>query len=105
MQAQEYQHELEKTHQQLDHGTVEPQANMLHEEFKSPEELTQVALSSLQEQDLEIVRQSLTILTEIHLGACELKDMQGELPTEITQTCLIMRKNMAKLVQAKSLFA
>lgn len=51
------------------------------------------------------MRQSLTILTEIHLGAVELQDMQGELPTEITQTCLHMRKNMAKLVQAKSLFA
>jgi hypothetical protein len=30
--------------------------------------------------------------------------MQGELPTEITQTCLMLRKKMAKIVQAKSIF-
>ena len=73
--------------------------------FSSPEELATYALTTLQDSDMETVRTSLTVLYELQGAAETLEDMQGELPTEITQTCLMLRKKMAKLVQAKSLFS
>jgi hypothetical protein len=33
-----------------------------------------------------------------------LEDMQGEVPTEIINACISMRKQMAKIVEAKSMF-
>ena len=51
-----------------------------------------------------MVRSSLTILTEMRDAAKRVEDMQGELATEITQACIGMRKQMAKIVEAKSMY-
>jgi len=64
-----------------------------------------LALKQIDVEDLEVVRSSLTILQEVQDAAKTYEDMQGELPTEITQTCITLRKKMAKMVQAKSLYA
>jgi len=64
-----------------------------------------LALKQIDVEDLEVVRSSLTILQEVQDAAETYEDMQGELPTEITQTCITLRKKMAKMVQAKSLYA
>ena len=50
------------------------------------------------------MRSSLTLLNEMKDAATCVEDMQGEVPTEITQTCIAMRKQMAKIVEAKSMF-
>ena len=72
--------------------------------FRNDEELAELAMNSLGDADLEVVRTSMTILYELQGNAESIQDMQGELPTEITQTCLMLRKKMAKIVQAKSIF-
>lgn len=74
-------------------------------EFESPEHFQMLALKEISFEDLEVVRSSLTILQEVQDAAQTYEDMQGELPTEITQTCLTLRRKMAKMVQAKSLYA
>lgn len=74
-------------------------------EFESPEHFQMLALKEINFEDLEVVRSSLTILQEIQDAAQTYEDMQGELPTEITQTCINLRQKMAKMVQAKSLYA
>ena len=53
---------------------------------------------------MEVVRGSLTILAEMREAAEYVEDMQGELVTEITQTCIVTRKEMAQIVEAKSLY-
>lgn len=58
----------------------------------------------LTDEDMECVRSSLTILEEMRGAAEYVEDMQGELVTEITQTCVITRKEMAQIVEAKSLY-
>ena len=50
-----------------------------------------LALKEISFEDLEVVRSSLTILQEVQDAAQTYEDMQGELPTEITQTCLTLR--------------
>ena len=54
-----------------------------------------MAQKQLNDEDLEIVRSSLTLLNEMKDAATCVEDMQGEVPTEITQTCIAMRKQMA----------
>ena len=85
-------------------GTTGEQNNYLGE-FESPEHFQMLALKEISFEDLEVVRSSLTILQEVQDAAQTYEDMQGELPTEITQTCLTLRSKMAKMVQAKSLYA
>lgn len=63
-----------------------------------------MALKQLNDEDLEVVRSSLTILNEMKDVAKRVEDMQGELATEITQACIGMRKQMAKIVEAKSMY-
>lgn len=38
-------------------------------------------------------------------AAQSLEDMQGEVPTEIINACVGMRKQMAKIVEAKSMYS
>lgn len=61
-------------------------------------------MTQFEDGDLEIMRTSLTILNDMALAAESIEDMQGELTTEITTTCVNMRKKMVKVIQAKSLF-
>ena len=63
-----------------------------------------MAGKKLTDEDLEVVRSSLTILNEMKDAAKRVEDMQGELATEITQACIGMRKQMAKIVEAKSMY-
>lgn len=51
-----------------------------------------MATKQLNDDDLEVVRSSLTILNEMKDAARRVEDMQGELATEITQACIGMRK-------------
>ena len=73
-------------------------------QFESQDELFAYAMTQFEDGDLEIIRTSLTILNDMALAAEQIEDMQGELPTEITTTCVNMRKKMVKVIQAKSLF-
>jgi len=54
---------------------------------------------------LDVVRGALTILIELTDAATDIVDLQGELPTEINQACVMMRKKLAKTVEAKSMYA
>ena len=63
-----------------------------------------MAEKKLNDDDLEIVRSSLTILNEMKDASQVVEDMQGEVATEITQACIGMRKQMAKIVEAKSMY-
>lgn len=74
-------------------------------QFESEEQMVQLASKGINDEDLEVVRSSLTLLNEIRLAAESVEDMQGELAKEITQTCILMRKQMSKTVEAKSMFS
>jgi hypothetical protein len=52
---------------------------------------------------MEVIRSSLTILQEIKDNAEYIEDMQSEWSVEITQSCVMMRKRMASIVEAKSM--
>lgn len=53
--------------------------------------MQKMAAKKFNDEDMEVVRSSLTILTEITDGAYNIEDLLGELPTEISQTCIMMR--------------
>ena len=80
------------------------QATGQHQEFESEEQLTKMANRKLSDEDLDVCRSSLTLLNEMKDAATCLEDMQGEVPTEIINACISMRKKMAKIVEAKSMF-
>lgn len=63
-----------------------------------------MALATLNDADMEVVRSSLTILLEMKDAAETIEDLQGELSVEITQSCILTRKRMAKIVEAKSVY-
>lgn len=75
-----------------------------HQKFDSEEQLAKMASKQLTDQDLEVCRSSLTLLNEMKEAATRLEDMQGEVPTEIVGACIKMRKQMAKIVEAKSMY-
>ena len=58
----------------------------------------------LTDEDMEVVRSSLEILIQMRDAAEYVEDMQGEIVTEITQTIIMTRKEMAQIVEAKSLY-
>ena len=74
-------------------------------QFESQVQVQQLASKTLTDSDLDVVRNSLQILTELTDQAQDLSDLQGELPHEIKQTCVMMRKKLAKIVEAKSMYA
>ena len=82
----------------------EHKSSNTHQQFESEEQLAKMASKQLNDSDLDIVRSSLTLLNEMKDAALSIEDMQGEVPTEITQTCIMMRKQMAQIVEAKSMF-
>jgi hypothetical protein len=49
----------------------------------------------LTDEDMEVVRSSLEILIQMRDAAEYVEDMQGEIVTEITQTIIMTRKEMA----------
>jgi hypothetical protein len=63
-----------------------------------------MAQKKLNDDDLDIVRSSLTILNEMKDASEKVEDLQGEVATEITQACIGMRKQMSKIVEAKSMY-
>jgi hypothetical protein len=63
-----------------------------------------VAAAQLNDADMEIIRSSLTILLEMKDAAESISDLQGELSIEITQSCIMTRKRLAKIVEAKSVY-
>ena len=73
--------------------------------FESQQELEKLANQTLQDADLEVIRSSLTILQEMQEVAEYIEDMQSEISVEITQSCVSMRKRMAKIVEAKSMMS
>lgn len=75
-----------------------------HQNFESEEQLARMASKRLTDEDLEVCRSSLTLLNQMKDAATRLEDMQGEVPTEIINACINMRKRMAKIVEAKSMF-
>lgn len=75
-----------------------------HQQFESEEQLAKMASKQLNDDDLHTCRSSLTLLNEMKDAAACLADMQGEVPTEIINACISMRKQMAKIVEAKSMF-
>jgi hypothetical protein len=64
-----------------------------------PQEVSYLHLIDLQ---YEIIRSSLQLLEDIQLTAESLEDMKSEVATDIYQTCLMMRRRVARIVQAKS---
>lgn len=75
-----------------------------HHLFDNEEQLAKMASKVLDDGDIEVVRSSLTLLTDLKDAAVTIEDLQGELPSEITQACMMMRKEMSKIVEAKSMF-
>jgi hypothetical protein len=63
-----------------------------------------IALATLNDDDMEVVRSSFTILLEMKDAAETIEDLQGELSVEIIQSCILTRKRMAKIVEAKSVY-
>lgn len=63
-----------------------------------------MAAAQLNDADMDIIRSSLTILLEMKDNAETIEDLQGELSIEITQSCIMTRKRMAKIVEAKSVY-
>lgn len=54
-------------------------------------------------QEYEIIKSSLQLLEDIQSTAgSNLEEMQSEVATDIYQTCLMMRRRVARIVQAKS---
>jgi hypothetical protein len=64
-----------------------------------------MASKQLNDNDIDVCRSSLTLLTEMRDAAVSIEDMQGEVPTEIINACVGMRKQMAKIVEAKSMYS
>ena len=62
-------------------------------------------MSQLTDDDMDVIRSSLTLLSEMQDAAETIEDMQGEISVEITQSCIMTRKKMAKIVEAKSMLA
>lgn len=62
-----------------------------------------MASSQLNDEDMDVIRSSLTLLQEMKDAAETIEDMQTEISVEITQSCIMMRKRMAKIVEAKSM--
>lgn len=67
--------------------------------------MEKLAKQTLQDADLEVIRSSLTILQEMQEVAEYIEDMQSEISVEITQSCVSMRRRMAKIVEAKSMMS
>lgn len=54
-------------------------------------------------QEYEIIKSSLQILEDIQQTEhATIEDLQSEVATDIYQTCLMMRRRVARIVQAKS---
>ena len=53
-------------------------------------------------QEYEIIKSSLQILEDISLSAELVEDMKSEIATDIYSTCFMMRRKVARMVQAKS---
>ena len=62
-----------------------------------------MASSQLNDEYMDVIRSSLTLLQEMKDAAETIEDMQTEISVEITQSCIMMRKRMAKIVEAKSM--
>lgn len=73
--------------------------------FDSEEQIARLASKQLDDSDLEVVRSSLSLLSEIKDAASKPEDMEGEVPTEITQACILSRQEMSKIIEAKSLYS
>ena len=73
--------------------------------FESQHEMEKLAKQTLQDADMDVIRSSLTILQEMQEVAEYIEDMQSEISVEITQSCVLMRKRMAKIVEAKSMMS
>ena len=72
--------------------------------FESEEQIARLATKKLNDADLEVVRSSLSLLSEIKDAAKVAEDMEGEVVQEITQACLLIRKELSKMIEAKSLY-
>ena len=99
MQAEELKEDLQQSMNQFEEHDNQPG------QFESQVQVQQLASKTLTDSDLDVVRNSLQILTELTDKAQDLSDLQGELPHEIKQTCVMMRKKLAKIVEAKSMYA
>lgn len=71
-------------------------------EFADNENDHDLARMKIDPQEYEIIRSSLQILEDISLVAEGLDDMKSDVATDIYQTCLMMRRKVARIVQAKS---
>ena len=63
-----------------------------------------MASKQLDDGDIEVVRSSLMLLSDVKDAAQTLEDLNGELPREIMEACVRMRKEMSQIVEAKSMF-
>ena len=96
MQEEGLQQDLDFTDQAPDHLGMG--------NFEDEGQMQSMALATLNDDDMEVVRSSLTILLEMKDAAETIEDLQGELSVEITQSCILTRKRMAKIVEAKSVY-
>ncbi len=53
-------------------------------------------------EEYEIIKSSLQILEDMSMTAEILDDLKGDVATDIYQTCLMMRRRVARMVSANS---
>ncbi|CDW84727.1 tom1-like protein 2-like [Stylonychia lemnae] len=71
-------------------------------EFEDNEDDYQLARSKVDPSEYEIIKSSLQLLEDIQNTAESLDELKSEVATDIYQTCLMMRRRVARIVQAKS---
>ena len=96
MQEEDLQQDLDFTDHRPDHLGMG--------NFEDEGQMQSIALATLNDDDMEVVRSSFTILLEMKDAAETIEDLQGELSVEIIQSCILTRKRMAKIVEAKSVY-
>ena len=70
--------------------------------FEDNDDDAQLSRAKVDASELEIIKSSLQILEDIQERAESLDEMKSEVATDIYQTCLMMRRRVARIVQAKS---
>lgn len=63
-----------------------------------------MASKQLDDKDLDKVRGCLELLNEMKEAATVIDEMKGDVPTKVMKTLLLVRKQMAQIVEAKSMF-
>ena len=78
-----------------DYGEVE------FEELNENLSMRDLMRMQLNQQDTEMVKQSLEILDDLRIGAEAVEEMRSEVAIEIYETCAFIQKKSQKIIEAK----